>query len=101
MPRYIEIFKSAPQEFRSISYNPSTAHTRAQGPPDPWFPPYRPMEGPRMRYNPRVAPYDRYLESPRGPNGMSRVPPPFRRTMGFPEWDDYCFRGKRQCFIEL
>lgn len=59
------------------------------GPPDPWFPPYRPVEGPRMRYNPRVAPYDRLVDAPRGPYSMPRNAPPFRR----PEWEDYYFRG--------
>ena len=101
LDRYIEIFKSSPAEFRSVSYNAGRSSflpSRTQGPPDPWFaPPYRAMEGSRMRYNPRVAPYDRFFESPRGgpygvPYGMSRAPPPpFRRP---PEWEDYYFRGK-------
>lgn len=88
--RYIEIFKSSPHEFRSISFNASRMFQKSQEPPDPWFPPYRPVEGPRMRYNPRVAPYDRFVDAPRGPYSMPRNVPLFRRS---PQFDDYYFRG--------
>lgn len=56
------------------------------------------MEAPRMRYNPRVAPYDRFAESPRGPYGMPRAPPPFRRG---PEWEDYYFRGSNSHSVPI
>lgn len=67
---------------------------KPQGPPEQWFPPYRPVDGPRMRYNPRVAPYDRFLDGPRGPYAMPRNAPPFRRP---PEWEDYYLRGT--CYL--